>query len=169
MSSVVVEYVPLIVALVAFAGTILAASITANRGLRNYREQKDADREYDLIKRRQQEYERYLTAFGRAGRWKGNNPQKHEEAEAEYHEAHDNLLLIGSDGVIIAANAFHSQYVSRDPREWRETKRRYADLVIAMRKDGFEETELTNEEISENILRHGPNSLRPYCRTPSPL
>ena len=116
--------------------------------VKGYREQKKLDREEDLVKRRQLEYERYLTAFGNAGRWKGVDDKIHAEAEAEYHEAHSNLLLVGSDEAIMAANEFHRYYVDSDIVDPKEAKTRYARMIVAMRKDGFEESSLSVREIA---------------------
>lgn len=132
-------------------GTVIAALLVASLGVRGYRAQKKQDREEELIRRRQREYERYLTSFLRAGRWKTRDLEKHAEAEDEYHEAHGNILLIGSDEVIQAANEFHSYYVSTTSVSPKETKLRYSEMVIAMRQDGFEETKLSVREVAMNI------------------
>ena len=145
------SYVPLLQGLVVAVGAVLAAVLAAFLGVRGYRQQKKQDREEELIKRRQTEYERYLTAFGNAGRWKGVDSDKHTEAEAEYHEAHSNLLLVGADEVIQAANEFHRYYVDTRPMDPKEMKLRYAKMVMAMRGDGFEKTSLSAKEVAMNI------------------
>ncbi len=145
------DYLPVIANLIIAAGAIWAARTAAKLGVKGYREQKKQDREEELIKRRQLEYERYLTAFSNAGRWKGVDDEKHAEAEAEYHEAHSNLLLVGSDDAITAANKFHRYYVHAERVDPREVKMRYAAMIVAMRKDGFEETELSVREVAMNI------------------
>jgi hypothetical protein len=53
--------------------------------------------------------------------------------------------------VIVAANFFHRYYADSAEPSWREVKRRYALMIIAMREDGFEETSLTTEEVAHNI------------------
>jgi hypothetical protein len=141
----------MITSLIGVAGAVLAAVITANLGIKNYREQKREDRQHDLVKRKQQEYERYLTAFYRAARWKDKNKGKHAEAEADYHEAHNNLLLVGADAVIVAANAFHRYYTDATASQSGEVKHLYAKMIIAMREDGFEVTSLSTEEVAKNI------------------
>ncbi len=148
---VVQSYLPLLGNLIVAAGAILAAFIAANRGVKAYREQKRQDREEELIRRRQSEYESFLTAFGTAGRWKGVDPQKHYEAENKYHAAHNNLLLIASEKVIECANQFHSYYVNAQPVEPKEMKLRYARMVVEMRKEVFEETKLSVREVAMNI------------------
>lgn len=178
------------------AGAVLAAVIVATAGFFGYGRQKKADRDYDLIKRRQQEYERFITAYSTAGRWKTevNNlaeytaywddqvkqmqgvrdqddeeltmavhrynyyAQKHEDAEenrrraeGEYYEAHDNLLPIGSDETILAVNNFHRHVADRERNDPLEHKILYAKMLIAMRRDSFEETKLSVKEVAMNI------------------
>ena len=155
-------YLPLVGYLVALITGIAVALIAANQAVKGYREQKILDRQEDLIRRRQQEYERYLGAFTQAGRWKGVDPIKHAEAEGEYHRAHDNLLLVASDDVVTAANVFHRYYVYTSSPDPKETKLRYAAMVVAMRKDGFEETTLSVKEVAMNIpWTMGNESVRP--------
>jgi hypothetical protein len=132
-------------------GAVMAAITVAAAGLFGYGRQKSADRRHELLQRRQREYERFLTAFGNAGRWKGIDAEKHATAEAEYHEAHSNILLIGSDDVMAATNAFHRYYVDAEWLDWRRAKRHYAEMVVAMRKDSFEESRFTVEEVAANI------------------
>lgn len=140
-----------IVAIGTVVAALVAALIAANRGIKIYEKQKRQDRKEDLIKRRQHEYERYLTAFTRAGRWKGVDDERHAEAESEYHEAHDTIMLVGSDEAIKAANAFHRYYVDSERVDPKEAKMLYANMVVAMRKDGFEETGLSIQEVAKNI------------------
>ena len=140
-----------IVAVGTIVAALVAALIAANRGVKVYEKQKRQDRNEDLIKRRQLEYERYLTAFTTAGRWKGVDDERHAEAEAVYHEAHDNLMLVGSDEAILAANAFHRYYVDSEQLDPQEAKMRYARMLVAMRKDGFEETKLSVRGVAMNI------------------
>jgi hypothetical protein len=145
------QYLPVLQGLIIAVGAVAAAGLAAILGVRGYREQKRQDREEDLWRKRQQVYERYLLAFSRAGRWKGLDNEKHADAEAEYHEAHDAILLVGSDQVIAAANDFHRYYVySRVPAPV-ETKMRYARMVIEMRREGFESTALSVKEVAINI------------------
>lgn len=140
-----------IVAMGTIVAALVAALIAANRGVKVYEKQKRQDRKEDLVKRRQDEYERYLTAFTRAGRWKDVDDELHAGAEAEYHEAHDTIMLVGSDEAIAAANAFHRYYVDSEHVDPKEAKMRYAQMLVAMRRDGFEETKLSVREVAMNI------------------
>jgi hypothetical protein len=133
------------------AGTVVAAVILAVAGIVGYRQQKEADRKHELIQHRQDEYQAYLLAFQQASRWKGVDPWKHAEAEALYHDTHNNMLLTASDEVINAANAAHNYYTESDQVDWRKYKKLYAEMIIAMRKDGFERTNLSLGEVAKNI------------------
>jgi hypothetical protein len=134
-------------------------------GFFGYRNQKSADRKHELIQRKQQIYEHYLTAFRHASYWnyspeekKGLSPEeidyvqsKHAEAQFVYHDSHLMMLLVASDEVMETTNAFHRYYVETPRIEWREAKRLYAEMVHAMRKDGFEESRFTVEELAGQI------------------
>ena len=156
------DYIPLLQGLLVAGGALIAALVAARRGVQAYGEQKKQDREEELIRRRQSEYERYLTAFGRAGRSKGIDLNRHAEAQEEYHEAHANLLLVGSERVIEAANAFHRYYVHADPVDPKEMKLLYAKMVVEMRREVFEETKLSAVEVAKNIpWTVGDEDIRP--------
>jgi MprA protease rhombosortase-interaction domain-containing protein len=118
-------------------GPIMGAVILAAAGLLGYGRQKKADRQSDLVKLRQREYERYLRAFQEASRYKGVDDQKHAAAEAEYHDAQHFMLLHASPKVIKAVNAAHRYYVETDYLDWRTFKRLYAKMILAMRNDGY--------------------------------
>lgn len=137
--------------IVSAIGTMVAAAIVAGAGLWGYGRQKKTDREYDLVRLRQQEYERFLLAFQRAGRWKNIDHERHAEAESEYHDTHNFMLLHASEEVIRTANAAHRYYVDSEQVNWRTFKRLYAEMLVAMRRDGFEKTRLSAEEVAANI------------------
>lgn len=178
------------------ASPILAALVVAVAGVSSYRRQKGADREHELIQRKQEEYARYLLSFQHASRWKTQagiwsetaeywetiqnqptptatkthaNPDdlrnkqqiaenryleatdKHADAQATYNDAHEMMLLVASDEVIVAANKFHTYYTESEQRDWRKAKELYAEMIVAMRNDGFSDTKLSPEEIARNI------------------
>jgi hypothetical protein len=133
------------------SGTVLAAFLVAWAAISGYRRQKEADRNYDLVKLKQQEYERYLRAFHEASRWKGVNDELHEQAENEYHNTQNYMLLHASEDVIRAVNTAHRYYVEADPPDWQTYKKLYAKMIIAMREDGYSPTELSEFEMADNI------------------
>jgi hypothetical protein len=53
------DYFPLIIRVIIVAGTVLAAIIAANRGLENYREQKNADLPHGFLQGWSLERQRY--------------------------------------------------------------------------------------------------------------
>lgn len=132
-------------------GAVIAAFIVSVAGVIGYRWQKQADRYYDLVKLRQQEYERYLKAFQEASRWKPVDPVMHFHAESDYHNSQNYMLLHASAEVLEAVNAAHRYYVSTSPPDWRKFKQLYAEMIIAMRKAGYTPINLSVQEISENI------------------
>jgi hypothetical protein len=137
--------------LITSGGTVLAALLVALAALFGYRRQKEADRDYDLVKLKQKEYERYLLAFHEASRWKGVDAERHEEAENAYHNAQNYMLLHASEDVIRTVNAAHRYYVEADRVDWQTFKRLYAEMIIAMREDGYSPTKLSIREMADNI------------------
>lgn len=132
-------------------GPIVVALIVAAAGFFGYGRQKEADRRYDLVKLKQKEYERYLNAFQEASRWKGVDNDKHAEAESTYHNTQNYMLLHASEEVVKAVHAAHTYYVDSEVVDWRTYKRLYAEMIIAMRKDGYTPTKLSVQEVAENI------------------
>ncbi len=61
------------------------------------------------------------------------------------------MLLHASDEVVKAVNAAHRYYVEAEEVDWRTYKRLYAEMIIAMRKDGYSPTKLSVQEIVDNI------------------
>jgi hypothetical protein len=106
------------------------------------REMKDADNDnYD------QRVEYYNYAIDKLR----DAEDQHKASQAEYHAAHDNLLPAGSDRVIVAVNSFHTYYTDEPKRVPIELKIRYARMIIAMREDSFERTDLTVKGVAQNI------------------
>ncbi len=132
-------------------GPIVVALIVATAGFFGYGRQKEADRRYDLVKLKQKEYERYLNAFQEASRWKGVNKDKHAEAESTYHLAQNYMLLHASKKVVKAVNAAHRYYVESEVVDWRTYKKLYAEMIVAMRKDGYNQKKLSVQEVKDNI------------------
>lgn len=77
--------------------------------------------------------------------------ENHRSAELEYHKAHESMLPAASDNTLIAVNNFHRFYVEHTVVPPKEAKILYARMIIAMRKDSFEQTSLTVKEIAMNI------------------
>ena len=136
------DYVPLIQSSIAAIAVLSAAGL----GLGIYRRQKNLDR-------KQEEYRSYVMAFEEANFWTPRNEEKRVEAEARYHQARVGLLLVASADVIDAVSGFHSSYVSQPPVQEKrdELFRKFAAMIAAMRKDGFDRAITTPEEVEKRI------------------
>jgi hypothetical protein len=143
--------------LIPVLGTFVVAIVTAAFGLRNYRQQREIDRKVELRNRRAKEYERYLTAYADVRRWDGVDDDKHEAANLKYYRAYHNLFQVASDPVLKAATEFHNSVAwGGEPHEAGEEygkrfKKLYGRMILAMRKDAFEATEIPEAVIVERL------------------
>jgi 8-oxo-dGTP pyrophosphatase MutT (NUDIX family) len=144
--------------LVAVVPTVAAALF----GLLVYRQQKKTDRKDELIHRRRKEYERYLTAYraraslGDFDREFARNSPEVIKTESEYWLAYSSLFQFAVDSVLLSVAEFHKFAWMRDPaltgEAWeQEFKSRYANMIIEMRKDAFEETRLDKEQVEQHL------------------
>jgi len=163
-------YVPIFQGLITATGVIAAAVVAAILARRSYVRQKEIDREEDLRKRRAEEYESYIKAF-REVIWHAEHLHQHGgtdsdtkwflgEARAKYDEAYNYLIVIASDKAFLRATDLHdrlSQYYvgesidTEKMRADREIRDLYTDLIIEMRRDCFEVTRLSKEEIDPRL------------------
>ena len=132
---------------------ILTALIAAIGGVLAYARQKKADRKHELISKRRQAYEGYLFAYlGSSDTFGKGTPEK----LFALNSARMTVVLIGSDAVVRAVGALDEYAVRtsvgeqqlRDPGEF---KKRFAVVVLAMRADVFERSQLNVEEM-QNAL-----------------
>jgi hypothetical protein len=160
-------------------GTILVAIFTAGFGIYSYRQQKRADnenyvaqkeidRKIELRNRRVKEYDRYLTAY-RAytslydfGDPPAEDSEDRVKAVNEYWLAYSSLFNIASDRVLVAASEFHelawmdatdkdlADKESEKPFN-EEFKERYATMILKMRHDISEKTELDRDTIVKRL------------------
>lgn len=165
--------VPLIQGLIAAAGIIIGAVLTAMLGVRtyreqkridreNYRQQKDIDRQVDLRKRKEEEYLHYLKAYEDYSRAKFlGQPEKLAEASAEYDAAINNLFLIAPDDVIRAVTDFHWAGIRTEQTsdKWKEL---CATMIITMRQDVFDATKLSIAEIGDRLPWYYGDEGQPY-------
>lgn len=151
-----------VAAIVGAGSAVTVAIVAALFGLNSYRNQKQIDRTVDLRNRRMKEYERYLTAFRRYSSLYDFDPPPAEndkdriKAVNGYWLAYSNLFQIASDSVLLAVTDFHKLAWMGDtdlPEEAfdREFQRLYATIIIEMRKDAFEETELQTELVEQRL------------------
>jgi uncharacterized membrane-anchored protein YhcB (DUF1043 family) len=112
------QVVSIIVALIGVLGTLIGAFVTARFALRNYQEQKVADREnyrqqneidrqVEAMKNRGQSYKDYLTAYANVQAWPGGDAAVYAELYDKYYDACHNLFQVAVDNVFRATTAFH--------------------------------------------------------------
>jgi hypothetical protein len=169
-------YIPILVAVFSTVATALFGvwsyrqQKTIDR--QNYIDQKDTDRKNELIHRRMNEYERYLTAyraktslrdFNRNPAWDSPEVIK---VDTEYWLAYSSLFQIASDSVLLSVAKFHKFAWMRetdlpDGEAWtQEFKRLYATMIFEMRTDAFEETKLPKELVEDHLPFNFPYTIK---------
>lgn len=130
------EIIPIIVAVITVSGAAIA-----------YLVQKHLDRQNALIEMRRKCYRDYLHAYSSMS----DSPEKLEDIRRKYYQAEFDLLVVGSDEVVKAVGALSNFYSEtnddRFNRDVAKTKLLVAQVCSAMRKDCFEKSSLTIEEI----------------------
>jgi hypothetical protein len=146
----------------AFITAIFVAFVTAVLGLVSYLYQKRTERKVELRNRRMKEYERYLTAYRGYTSLYDFNPPPADNSEDrikainEYWLAYSNLFYIASDSVLLAVTNFHKLAWMGDTGLTgeaydQEFKHLYATMIIEMRTDAFEKTELRKEKVEQRL------------------
>ncbi len=162
--------IPIIESLITAAGVVMAAVAAAILARGSYVKQKVRDREEDLRLKRAEEYERYIKAFreiiyhSERMRRQDQDDENTEwylgEARAKYNAAYNYLIVIASDHVYSRASDFqkrlskHYDGESIDTDKMRadeKIKNLYTELIFAMRKDCFEPTKLSKEQINPQL------------------
>src|SRR5215211_3542124 len=145
----------------AFITTVAVAFVTAVLGIASYVYQKHTDRKVELRNRRMQEYEHYLTAYRKFISLYDFDPVPADNSEDvikainEYWLAYSNLFHIASDSVLLAVSEFHNWAWIENPELTDETVGRfntlYAQIIIEMRKDVSEKTELSKDVVESRL------------------
>jgi hypothetical protein len=127
----------------------------------NYIEQKETDRSVELRTRRMQAYESYLTAYRKYTSLYDFDPQPADNSEVVikavngYWLAYSDLFHIASDPVLRAVSNFHNWAWIENPSVTEENVEKfralYAKIIIAMREDVSERTNLSVEEIEDRL------------------
>jgi methionine synthase I (cobalamin-dependent) len=132
----IADLTPVLVAIVTIAG----AAIT-------YVVQKGLDRRNALVELRRRCYRDYLLAFSAMS----NSPEKIEDVTRKYFQAEFDILVVGSDEVVQAVGVLSQFYAEtnedRFNRDAAAVRRLVAEVCRAMRRDCFERSSLTVEEI----------------------
>jgi len=154
-------------------GGVIAAAITAvyqSFSIYSARTERRLDREVEARNRRREAYERYLSAFQNSSSLFDSEPFPAPDSEEvvktvnEYWRAYRGLFHIATDAVLLAASNFHRLAWLHDPdlragpfeEEFRE---RFAAVLIEMRRDVFEQTQLPKTTI-ENLLPYNYPRVR---------
>jgi hypothetical protein len=127
----------------------------------DYAAEKETERKIELRNRRMKEYERYLTAYRTYISLYDFDPPPADNSKAvieavnEYWLAYGNLFHIASDPVLMAVSDFHNWAWIENPPLTNETVKKfndlYAKMIITMREDVSERTELSLEEVKNRL------------------
>jgi hypothetical protein len=152
----------------AFITTVVVAVVTALLGMASYLYQKRTDMNVELRNRRVKDYDRYLTAYRAYTSLYDFGPPPAEDSEGrvkavnEYWLAYSNLFYIASDPVLLAVTEFH-QLAWMDSTAWnladkkkeeefnQEFKTLYTTMILKMRHDVSEKTELKRDTVEERL------------------
>jgi hypothetical protein len=154
--------------MLAFVSAVFLALLTALLGIVSYVYQKRTERKVELRNRRVKEYDRYLTAYrGYTSLYDFSPPPAEDSPEKikvvnEYWLAYSNLFNIASDRVLLAASAFHKlawmdvteKNLADEETEKafnEEFKDLYTTMIMKMRHDFSEKTELDEDTIAERL------------------
>ena len=154
--------------MLAFASAVSVAFLTALFGIVSYVYQKRTERKVELRNRRVKEYDRYLTAYRGYTSLYDFGPPPADDSEDrvkavnEYWLAYSNLFYIASDRVLLAVTEFHQlawmESTDRDLADEetekafnQEFKALYTTMILKMRHDVSEKTELKRETVEERL------------------
>jgi hypothetical protein len=149
-----------IAAIIGAISAVAVAIVTAILGLHTYPRQKAVDRSEELRKERGKAYAEYLSAYAEAERWRGVAGKEKEYGEAllAYSKKYGALFNVAVDSVLLPTTRFHEFVMVEDNstlsyEEWvTEWKRRYAEMLVAMRTDAFvDTTEISEEALAERL------------------
>jgi hypothetical protein len=152
----------------AFITTVVVAVVTALLGMASYLYQKRTDMKVELRNRRVKEYDRYLTAYRGytslydLGPPPADDSEDRVKAVNEYWLAYSSLFNIASDRVLLAVTEFHQlawmESTDRDLADEEtekafneEFKALYTTMILKMRHDVSEKTELKRETVEERL------------------
>lgn len=121
------------------------AFVAAAAALLGYSHQKRLDRRNDLVTRRREAYSALLRVFTKIVT--ANSP----DVQHEYHLCRADIYLIGSDRVVEEVRNLHDMIaVDGSTRSGAAEKLdAYARVVFAMRRDCFERTRLTVDQLKK--------------------
>lgn len=127
-------------------GPLAVAITTAVAGIAAYAWNKRIDRRHALIELRRGIYRDFILSIADVS--ESNNGDGEVKA---YRRRLAELHLVGSDEVIRACEAFTSLYRGAANVGSSERAKRFAQLEMAMRRDCFEKTQVTVEELRSSL------------------
>ena len=128
-------------------GPIIVASVSIVGAVFVYSYQRKVDRQNALIEMRRTAYRDFLKAFFEMS----DAPNRIEEIRRAYYQSEIDLMIVGSDSVIKAVGKLSNYYAktneNRFNRDVSEIRILVAEICCEMRRDCFERTALTLDEI----------------------
>jgi len=125
---------------------ILVAVLTIAGAAATYAYQKRVDRQNQLIDLRRASYQELLTSLQRY------LDKRTDENRQEFSAARTRAFIVASDEVAVAVGKFVAASVNQigvSRPDGEAVLRLYAEMVIAMRRDCFEQTRLMPSEVVE--------------------
>jgi len=125
---------------------VLIAALTAAGGVGSYLLQKRADRRHQLIEMRRAAYRAYIDAF-----MDQISPENDTKTQVALQKREMDLFLVASDPVLAAVGSFSRYGVdtsrgSGKARDITQYKTLLSALLLAMRNDCFEKSQLSEKE-----------------------
>ena len=135
---------------------VLVAIFTAIAGIVAYLVQKKADRKNELIKLRQDKYQTLLDSF------QNHIANETKESHTQYQKAVLSLFVVASDKVLVAVGNLQSYLADTSTtnqfRDMTKVGELFAVALKEMRKDCFEESNLSNPQMLEILPFEGIQS-----------
>jgi len=144
----------------------IVTAIAVTGGAIAYRLQKNADEKSDLISKRREIYKGLLNHFHD---WisLSENPVKESERIAKHQALNSktiSALLLASDEVAIEVGQFRRMLANAIPATGDEKVEKFSKMLLTMRKDCFQESKLTEKEMSSLLPLQG-NTERELRKT----
>ena len=137
------NWMPMLVTIIAIIGGSIA-----------YRRQKRADEKSELIIKRRDTYKELLEHFHARISIKDND-QNLKKADNDLTKMTISTLLLSSDAVAIQIGEFRRMLANAIPATGDEKVEKFSKMLLEMRKDCFQESKLTEKEMSALLPLQG--------------
>jgi hypothetical protein len=126
---------------------LLIAALTLASGFFAYSFNKRIDREHSLIELRRTAYKNLLVSIIDVA-----DTNNEKEALKAHHKNLLEVFILGSDEVVGALSDFVQSFVSANSSEnATDRKEKFVKLARAMKSDGYEETQLSDEQLKRFV------------------